>query len=168
MRLHELTDAQLAKWRKARMESGREKYHHIDHKRGLMVDIVEEDMDIINILERYVNHNGLEKGSIKERHHLITVAAWTIIKDAQKIDSVEEDVDDSEGGHRIWWSEQAKEEAAERADICKTCKDNDVCDLMRALDKDKKCLHLKKRSLLKEGLESLRKYFKMEEMKIGG
>ena len=171
VRLHALTDDQLEEWRLARMESGREKYHHIDHKRNLMVDIVEEAMDVLNILRRFAEHAGIhnkDTPGLDDIYIDIEFAARWIIKSARSMSNHMDDIDDSEGGYRVWWSEQTKEETSERADICKTCKDNDVCDLMRALDEDKKCLRLKKKTLLKEGLDSLKKYFDMERMKIGG
>ncbi len=168
MRLHALTSEQLNEWREARMESGREKYHHIDHKRNLMVDIVEEAMDVMNILRRFAEHTGVHNKDtprLDDIYFDMEFAARSIIESAMNMSNHLDDMDDSCGGHRVWWSEQEKND--QPSDICKTCYDSDICDLIRTLDRDKKCLQLKKKTLLKDALANLKEYFRLEEMLRG-
>ncbi len=168
MRLHELSEDQLKEWTEARMESGRKKYHHIDHKRNSMVDIVEEAMDILNIMSRFSMHqriNPATKAELLDPCWELIDASKRIIEIAMHINHHLGDIDDSCGGHRVWWSEQEEEE--KRPDICEACKNTDICDLLRSFDGDETCLRLKKETLLKSALSSLKKYFELEEMLRG-
>ncbi len=106
MRLHELTSNQLNEWRAARMESGREKYHHIDHKRNLMVDVVEEAMDIQNIMKRFDKHQNINPNNnpeLIEPYWEIKDLTNRVIEIAMDISNHLDDMDDSCGGYRIWW-----------------------------------------------------------------
>ncbi len=168
MRLHALTSEQLEEWKRTRMESGRGKYHHLDHKRNLMVDVVEEAIDIQNIMERFAKHQSVNNGESPELEEScwdMILASNDIIEAAMYISNHLDDMDDSCGGHRVWWSEESKVEHP--AEICMTCNSYDICNLMRATSNDKKCLRLKKRILLKKAFDALKKYFELEEYTNG-
>lgn len=51
-RLYKLSDKDIEKWRKARMEFGQKKYGERDLKRYNLVDVMEELLDCLNILDR--------------------------------------------------------------------------------------------------------------------
>ncbi len=118
MRLQDVLEEQYREWRKARMEGGKEKYHHLDHKRDLMVDIVEEAIDIQNIAGRFLQHHSRKNVTDEARNmdtedtdiegliQSIGWLAWDIIVLAGRIDKCLVNVDDSCGGQRVWWSDQ--------------------------------------------------------------
>ncbi len=56
-RIHQLSLREIKDWQEARMQSGAEKYHSLDHTRDQCIDIMEELLDSFNILQRYIHHH---------------------------------------------------------------------------------------------------------------
>lgn len=153
MRLHEMSEREMVQWQEARMKAGQEKYHGIDHRRDLLIDVVEEALDIKNILQRfYDHHRPIITKEMWDYMNKIMDAATEVIDCSVDLDKLVPRVDDTYGGERVWITEQAK------TDVPDSCLS---CDALKSCEEE--CLLEKREEMIKECGEMIDKCEEMVE-----
>ncbi len=124
MRLHEVTNEQVAEWMRARSLAGRKKYGDAHLQRHNLVDIAEELLDAINILFLFDDRfKAQTPGFDKWKYYPARAEAFELwghlnacLDILRRTEAMlpEHLITDEQGGERVWWSEQQGEKEADR------------------------------------------------------